>query len=607
MQKVFDKLYKQSVKGKSFKKLMEIISDENNIKLAYRNIKANKGSLTGGTDGKTIIDFKEEEASSYVRYIQARLQNYKPHEVRRVHIPKGDTGKTRPLGIPTMEDRLVQQCIKQVLEPICEAKFYNHSYGFRPNRSTKHAISRMYSLAQINKLNYCVDIDIKGFFDNVHHPKLLKQLWAMGIRDKNLLFVIKKMLKAPVEGEGIPSKGTPQGGILSPLLSNIVLNELDWWVSSQWETKKTEHKYSKSDKKHRALKTTNLKEVFIVRYADDFKLMCRTKRDAKRIFIAVKQWLKERLNLDISEEKSKIVCLNNEYSEFLGFKIKTRKKKNKRVVTSHISDKAKEKTIKELKEQVKKIKRNPTVKNINRWNAMVLGKQNYYSSATLVSLDFSRIGYSLSKSLHNRLKKCGSYQGTKSETYTKYYGAYNFKTQYVAGIALFPIAGIKTKPSMNFSQYICDYTIGGRAKIHTNLYTMDVRILRNLLANPIQGQTNEYNDNRLSLYSGQRGLCRISQIPLKLGYMETHHLIPRNLGGGDEYKNLAFIHSYAHKIIHCTKKETFLKYIRLLVREVIYYNIEDYRSGKINVKSLSENLVDKIIPYRIKAENFVLN
>lgn len=344
-----------------------------------------------------------------------------------------------------------------------------------------------------------------------------------------------------------------------------------------------------------------------MRYADDFKLMCRTKRDAKRIFIAVKQWLKERLNLDISEEKSKIVCLNNEYSEFLGFKIKTRKKKNKRVVTSHISDKAKEKTIKELKEQVKKIKRNPTVKNINRWNAMVLGKQNYYSSATLVSLDFSRIGYSLSKSLHNRLKKCGSYQGTKSETYRKYYGAYNFKTQYVAGIALFPIAGIKTKPSMNFSQYICDYTIGGRAKIHTNLYTMDVRILRNLLANPIQGQTNEYNDNRLSLYSGQRGLCRISQIPLKLGYMETHHLIPRNLGGGDEYKNLAFIHSYAHKIIHCTKKETFLKYIRLLVREVIYYNIEDYRSGKINVKSLSENLVDKIIPYRIKAENFVLN
>lgn len=607
MQKVFDKLYKQSVNGKSFKKLMEIISDENNIKLAYRNIKANKGSLAGGTDGKTIIDFKEEETSSYVRYIQARLQNYEPHEVRRVHIPKGDTGKTRPLGIPTMEDRLVQQCIKQVLEPICEAKFYNHSYGFRPNRSTKHAISRMYSLAQINNLNYCVDIDIKGFFDNVHHPKLLKQLWAMGIRDKNLLCVIKKMLKAPIEGEGIPSKGTPQGGILSPLLSNIVLNELDWWISSQWETKETAYSYAVNTKKYRALRNTNLKEIFIVRYADDFKIMCRTKRDAKRIFIAVKQWLKERLHLEISEEKSKIVCLNNEFSEFLGFKIKTRKKNNTRVVTSRMSDKAREKTIKDLKEQVKRIKKNPTVKNINRWNSVVLGKQNYYNSATLASLDFSKIGYSLSKSLHNRLKNICSYQGTKSETYTKYYGEYNYKTQYISDIALFPIAGIKTKPPMNFSQDICDYTIGGRAKIHTNLFTVDIRILRNLLANPIQGQTNEYNDNRLSLYSGQGGLCRISQIPLKLGYMETHHLTPRNLGGGDEYKNLAFIHSYAHKVIHCTKQETLLKYIKLLAKEIIYYNIDDYKSGKINPKKVILDLADRIVPYRKKAENFDLN
>ena len=156
-----------------------------------------------------------------------------------------------------------------------------------------------------------------------------------------------------------------------------------------------------------------------------------------------------------------------------------------------MSDKAREKTIKDLKEQVKRIKKNPTVKNINRWNSMVLGKQNYYNSATLASLDFSKIGYSLSKSLHNRLKNICSYQGTKSETFMKYYGEYNYKTQYISDIALFPIAGIKTKPPMNFSQDICDYTIGGRAKIHTNLFTVDIRILRNLLANPIQGQTNE--------------------------------------------------------------------------------------------------------------------
>ena len=210
-----------------------------------------------------------------IKLVQTKLKNYFPNKVRRVEIPKPD-GKLRPLGIPTIMDRLIQQCILQVLEPICEAKFYKHSYGFRPERSAKHAITRAYSLAQKNNLHYVVDVDIKGFFDNINHGKLIKQLWTLGIRDKSLIAVISKMLKAEIENIGIPDKGTPQGGILSPLLANVVLNEFDWWINSQWENMKTKHNYSinskKSDNKLRALKTTNLKEVYIVIYADDFKL-----------------------------------------------------------------------------------------------------------------------------------------------------------------------------------------------------------------------------------------------------------------------------------------------------------------------------------------------
>jgi group II intron reverse transcriptase/maturase len=206
---------------------MDLILDKNNIELAYRNIKNNKGSNTAGVDGLTIKDISELDNETLYKTIVNRLKNFIPNKVRRVEIPKPN-GKMRPLGIPTIEDRIIQQAIKQIVEPIAEAKFYRHSYGFRPTRGADDAIARVYYLAQQNDLHYVVDIDIKGFFDNINHGKLLKQLWNMGIRDKTLISIISKMLKAEIEGIGIPTKGTPQGGILSPLLANINLNELIW-------------------------------------------------------------------------------------------------------------------------------------------------------------------------------------------------------------------------------------------------------------------------------------------------------------------------------------------------------------------------------------------
>lgn len=134
------------------------------------------------------------------------------------------------------------------MEPICEAKFHEHSYGFRPNRNQSHAIAEANRKMQSHGSHYVVDVDIKGFFDNVSHGKLLKQLWALGIRDKKLLSILSTMLKAEVAGIGFPKAGVPQGGIISPLLSNVVLNEFDWWITSQWEEIPTRHAYTRYQK-----------------------------------------------------------------------------------------------------------------------------------------------------------------------------------------------------------------------------------------------------------------------------------------------------------------------------------------------------------------------
>lgn len=290
IQQEFDELYKKSKKNCKFTDLLSIITSEENIKLAYRNIKKNHGSKTAGTDGKTIQDLEKWQTETLINHIRKKLEYYEPQAIRRVEIPKPN-GKKRPLGIPTIMDRLIQQCIYQILEPIAEAKFHERSNGFRPNRSTEHAIAQVYKMVQTQQLYYIVDIDIKAFFDNVQHGKLLKQMWQMGIQDKKLLKIISVMLKAEVAGIGFPEKGTPQGGIISPLLSNIVLNELDWWIASQWETMPTKHEYqgrktrTDNSSKYRALRSSKLKECYLVRYADDFKILCKHHNDAKRLFI----------------------------------------------------------------------------------------------------------------------------------------------------------------------------------------------------------------------------------------------------------------------------------------------------------------------------------
>lgn len=574
-QKMFDRLYSQSLNNENFKKLYKLIIDERNIRLAYRNIKRNQGSFTSETDDKTISDITKRNENEMINKIRERLIDYKPKKVRKIEISKPD-GSNRPIGIPTIEDRLIQQCIKQVLEPIVEAKLHRHNYGFRPNRSVSHAMARVMQLININKLYYVVNIDIKSFFDNVNHTKLKKQIWSMGVRDKKLLSIIQKILNTEVEKYGVLNKGLLQSGILSPLFANIVLNEFDWWISNQWETFKSKHNYDFIRTKngheyidksnlYRALRTQNLKEIYIVRYADDFKIFCRNYKDAKKIYEASKKWLLERLGLEVNESKSGITNLKQNSTEFLGFRIKAVQNKGKYTARTSMSEKSKKNAIAKLNNQLTCIQKKPSSTEVFKLNSTILGLQNYYKRATMVTKDFADIAFIVERRLHNRFKKNITTIGTVSKNFQKLYPHWNtYKPIFLYGVRVFIIADVKMDIPIKFQQTISNYTKTGRNLIQKEQKVADKHVLEYLLSNPIQYKSIEYNDNRISKYIAQKGNCAVTGLPLLIGEIECHHKKPKSMGGTDEYQNLILITKDVHKLIHAKDEKTITKYIRKL-------------------------------------------
>ena len=580
---------------------MDLILSRENILLAYRNMKANKGSCTPGTDNLTIESIgvlTPEEVIQQVRFIvSGSCHGYRPRPVRRKDIPKPN-GSTRPLGIPCIWDRLIQQCIKQVMEPICEAKFSNNSYGFRPNRSVEHAVAASYRMMQLTKLHFVIEFDIKGFFDNVNHAKLMRQIWAMGIHDKHLIYVIRKILTAPIKmPDGInvyPTKGTPQGGIISPLLANIVLNELDHWIESQWsnnpviEKRKAKiYPNGRIDRSngYKIMHQTKLKEMYIVRYADDFRIFCRCRQDAERIKAAVAQWLQQRLKLEVSDEKTRIVNVKKKYSEFLGFKIRVHKKKNRYVVMSHMCDKAFQKQRQKLVNQAKNIAKPRDYYReegeIRVYNSMVMGLHNYYRIATNINVDCSRLNRAVMIVLTNRLRtqSCNRLRKTGrplTKTEQQLFGKSKM-LRYVAGSdePIYPIGYIRCKNPMGKKRSINKYTPEGRIDIHDNLQ-INKRLLCDLMRQPLFARSAEYADNRLSLFSAQWGKCGVTGRTFEsAGDIHCHHITPRSKGGSDKYSNLVLVLKPVHKLIHASAPETIAYYLKLL-------NLDKSQVRKIN-------------------------
>jgi group II intron reverse transcriptase/maturase len=319
---------------------------------AFRNVKRNRGAA--GVD-KISIQLFENNLEQNLLALMRRLKDgtYQSLPLRRLHIPKGD-GKTRPLGIPAVRDRVAQEVVRQLLSPLFERIFHNDSYGFRPARGCHMAVQRVIELHQ-QGCNHVLDADIKGFFDNIPHEVIMAGV-AAEVADGNILRIVERFLKAGVMEDGVrspTSMGTPQGGVISPLLANIALNSLDWQLDAAG--------------------------FRFVRYADDFVVLCETEDKVKEAHELVQRQLTQ-LGLALSPEKTKQTQFREGFA-FLGFTI------------SSWSVNMRPKSVEKFKTKMRELTprhHNLDHEVVTKVNQVVRGTANYFATAFSTVRDLFR-------------------------------------------------------------------------------------------------------------------------------------------------------------------------------------------------------------------------
>ncbi|MFF2532500.1 group II intron reverse transcriptase/maturase [Brevibacillus sp. NPDC058079] len=563
LRNILDQLYESTKRAivekrkPKFLGLLEIISAEPTILTAIHNIKSNYGSKTAGSDGETMQeDILQKDYEEVILRVKQSLLHHVPCPVRRVEIPKAsDPTKKRPLGIPAIIDRVVQECVRIVLDPICEAQFIAHSYGFRPQRDAHMAMSRLKNVLNTTGNTWVIEGDIKGFFDNVDHNVLKHKLWKMGVRDKRVLMIIQSMLKAGIMGQIQTNElGTPQGGIISPLLANVYLHGFDQWVVREWENKKTSHDYASPEKKYRALRNNgNFKQVYYIRYADDWVIVTDSEESAKKLKYKVQQYLKHTLKLDLSFEKTLITNVKKKMVKFLGFEIKRVPDKSAKggYTTKTYADRERlHKKVKTLQKEISNMRSIPTkeylIYEITRINQVVRGLIQYYKVATEIYNQMMKYQHSLAFTARRSLTRQGANPRFIPACETS--NLLSVHSQYRMKIPTIDYEGLKigvTNLSFCYHEYAQNktqeetpYSEKGR-ELHLKrtgkkpllvradeLFSTDIARLRTgKTAGTIY--TFEYYLNRPYVFNRDKGKCRVCNREPSSNLIHIHHKNPR--------------------------------------------------------------------------------
>ncbi|MGZ6549311.1 MAG: group II intron reverse transcriptase/maturase [Tumebacillaceae bacterium] len=587
-----DKMYELSKSGdEPFYDLVEMMKSTEVIISAVHHIKSNRGANTSGVDGQVIRDILDKPFEEIIERVRKYIDNYRPLPVKRQFIPKSN-GKLRPLGIPAVYDKIIQECARLVLEPIAEGKFFPHSYGFRPMRSCEHAIARVVDLVNRGCGYVAIEGDIKGFFDHINHNKLIEILWNLGVKDKRFLMLIKKMLKAGILEEGTlyPSDvGSPQGGIISPLLANIYLNGFDWMISGMYETHpamKTvlpKNGHRKVQKRH--------EPTYLVRYADDWVIICRTKEHAQRVLSKIEKYFRHRLHLELSMEKTLITDMRESPIQFLGFHISARKARLKdKLVGKPVPMASKFRSkVREILKEVKGVKRcigspHDIAAYIENINAKIVGLTNYYKigicSDMFVRADhalYRRIKRTLYRMFSSRANRdpLKDYMIVAKETHnrvSRHQGLsvrlWGYKVDDV-WIAFTRFSLTKSTLAYNFDQSITPYTHAGRTG-YEKKYGKRLRLARGTIYAPEDLKfvalhmadskwrkkngrlyNFEFVMNREYAYNRDKGCCKACKCSLDAQSFHCHHISPWLSNDiVNKVSNLASVCTRCHNLIH---------------------------------------------------------